>query len=164
LDRTLARGFGCHKVQRSAATAGALPKLPACPRPAPTRFRVYFNRLVSPFVSEKQRPPPLQLRGHYRLWSWLIPVFKLPDGELLESAGLDALVRTRSLQPAAYDAADGSLGHSAGDPNLDRVLACACAPPPLRPTNSPPPAQVAQRILGFGCLALLPLSVLAVAV
>ncbi|EFN50567.1 hypothetical protein CHLNCDRAFT_136274 [Chlorella variabilis] len=77
-------------------------------------FRVYFNRLVSTAVPEAQRPPPLKLGGHHHLWSWLIPVFKLSDGALLESAGLDALV--------------------------------------------------AQRILGFGCLALLPLTILGVGV
>lgn len=43
-------------------------------------------------MPEAQRPPPLKLGGHHHLWSWLIPVFKLSDGALLESAGLDALV------------------------------------------------------------------------
>jgi hypothetical protein len=85
--------------------------LPAC---HPFRFQIYFARLVSPKVPAWRRPPPLDLRGLRRLWSWLTPVFSLSDGALLESAGLDALV--------------------------------------------------AQRVLGFGVLAMLPLSILGVAV
>lgn len=57
------------------------------------RFRIYFQRLVSPLLQDAQRPPPLLLKGHYRLWSWVIPVFKVSDQTLLETAGLDALVR-----------------------------------------------------------------------
>lgn len=54
------------------------------------RFRIYFNRLHLPQVLK--RPPPLQLGGLRQLWSWLVPVFTVSDKELLETAGLDALV------------------------------------------------------------------------
>lgn len=55
-----------------------------------TKFRLYFARLDMPQVSLK--PPEMRTDGHYRWWSWLIPVFTVSDDELLESAGLDALV------------------------------------------------------------------------
>lgn len=67
------------------------------PLPSAPRFRVYFNRLVSPYTLSKQRPPPLKLGGHHQIWSWLIPVFTLPDGDLLRVAGLDALVGGRAV-------------------------------------------------------------------
>jgi uncharacterized membrane protein YgcG len=43
------------------------------------------------------KPPPLNLRGFHRLWSWLIPVFKVSDEELLLSAGMDALIAIRVI-------------------------------------------------------------------
>ena len=46
---------------------------------------------LSPHVERK--PPAMKLKGHHRLWSWLKPVFSVPDEELLRSSGLDALVR-----------------------------------------------------------------------
>ena len=64
----------------------------ASPAPRACRFRIYFNRLVMPGLTPAQRPPPMKLHSHFRLWSWLTPVFGVSDGALLESAGLDALV------------------------------------------------------------------------
>lgn len=49
------------------------------------------NAQLSPHVERK--PPAMELTGHHRLWSWLKPVFSVPDEELLRSSGLDALVR-----------------------------------------------------------------------
>lgn len=54
------------------------------------KFRFYQARLDMRQVTHK--PPPLKLKGLYRLWSWLIPVFKVSDEDLLLSAGMDALV------------------------------------------------------------------------
>ncbi|KAK2078620.1 hypothetical protein QBZ16_003460 [Prototheca wickerhamii] len=58
-------------------------------------FRFYQARLLSPHVERK--PPAMKLKGHHRLWSWLKPVFSVPDEELLRSSGLDALVATRII-------------------------------------------------------------------
>lgn len=57
------------------------------------RFAVYFAKSVIPGLS--QRPPKLEMKGHYRLWSWLIPVFKVNEHELLSLAGMDAVVAIR---------------------------------------------------------------------
>lgn len=78
------------------------------------RFRIYFNRMCLAEVPPALRPPRMQLGGHHQLWSWLVPVFTVPDGKLLESAGLDALI--------------------------------------------------SQRIIGFGCLMFLPLTILGLGV
>ena len=59
------------------------------------KFRFYQARLDMPQVTHK--PPPLDLHGFHRLWSWLIPVFKVSDEELLLSAGMDALIAIRVL-------------------------------------------------------------------
>ena len=37
------------------------------------------------------------LRGHHRIWSWLVPVFSVSDEELLLSAGMDALIGVRII-------------------------------------------------------------------
>lgn len=58
-------------------------------------YRIYANRLFLGQVRAK--PPALPLLGHRRWWSWVLPVFKVPDAQLLESAGLDALVTQRIL-------------------------------------------------------------------
>lgn len=57
--------------------------------------RIYENRLHLPQV--KLKPLPMDLRGFRRWWSWLEPVFTVPDAQLLESSGLDALVMMRIL-------------------------------------------------------------------
>lgn len=56
---------------------------------------IYTKRAQLPDLA--WRPPPLKLLGLHRLWSYLGPVFTVSDGELLRSAGLDALVLTRCL-------------------------------------------------------------------
>lgn len=56
-------------------------------------FSIYSRRLSIPNTA--RRPPPLKLRGHWRLWSWLIPTWNLPDLQLLRSSGFDALVAVR---------------------------------------------------------------------
>lgn len=43
------------------------------------------------------KPPPIRSRGFHRFWSWLSPVFKVSDQELLASSGLDALMAVRIL-------------------------------------------------------------------
>lgn len=70
-------------------------------RAPPTSFRVYFGRLVSPFVSPAHRPPALRLGSHWQLWSWLLPVFNVSDQRLLETVGLDALVGGRAARAGA---------------------------------------------------------------
>ena len=59
------------------------------------KFRLYQARLNMPTVVHK--PPNLKLKGLCRWWSWLIPVFKVSDEELLKSAGMDALIAVRVL-------------------------------------------------------------------
>ena len=61
-----------------------------------------------PGLTAAQRPPAMKLHSHFRLWSWLTPVFGVSDGALLESAGLDALVS------AAIAAGLQLLGAAAG--------------------------------------------------
>ena len=51
---------------------------------------IYTKRAQLPDLA--WRPPPLKLLGLQRLWGYLGPVFTVSDGELLRSAGLDALV------------------------------------------------------------------------
>ena len=50
-----------------------------------------------PQLAEEQRPPPMELRGHHRIWSWLVPVWQVGDEELLRMVGLDALVAQRTV-------------------------------------------------------------------
>lgn len=54
------------------------------------KFRFYEARIDMPQVTHK--PPPMNKKGLARLWSWLKPVFRVSDAELLSSAGMDALV------------------------------------------------------------------------
>ncbi|KAL4451743.1 hypothetical protein ABPG75_007405 [Micractinium tetrahymenae] len=61
------------------------------------KFCIYFNRLRLPEVPPTLRPPPLDVSGLRRLWSWLVPVFTVSDKQLLESAGLDALMAQRVI-------------------------------------------------------------------
>ncbi|KAL4421157.1 hypothetical protein ABPG77_000792 [Micractinium sp. CCAP 211/92] len=61
------------------------------------KFRIYFNRLQLREVPPALRPPPLDVSGLRRLWSWLGPVLTVPDKRLLESAGLDALMAQRVI-------------------------------------------------------------------
>ena len=58
-------------------------------------FSFYEARLHLPNVSHK--PPAMRLRGLSRLYSWLVPVFKVTDEEFVLSAGLDALVAVRII-------------------------------------------------------------------
>jgi hypothetical protein len=60
-------------------------------------FTIYSSRLISGAVPLGRRPPLMRLGGHHQLWSWLVPVFSVSDGELLRKAGLDALVAQRIL-------------------------------------------------------------------
>lgn len=68
--------------------------------PEPVEIR---NDLSSPHTVQlsphvERKPPAMKLKGHHRLWSWLKPVFSVPDEELLRSSGLDALVRERERE------------------------------------------------------------------
>ncbi len=61
-----------------------------------TKFRLYQARLHMPTVTHK--PPKLRLSAwHHRWWSWVIPVFRVSDEELLKSAGMDALIAVKIL-------------------------------------------------------------------
>ena len=52
---------------------------------------IYEKRVQLPDVHA--RPPPLRLAGVlHRCAGFLVPVFVLSDGELMQTAGLDALV------------------------------------------------------------------------
>ena len=56
-------------------------------------FSIYSRRKWLP--NRIRRPPKLHLQGHWRIWSWLIPTWNVPDIELLRSSGFDALVAVR---------------------------------------------------------------------
>ena len=61
-----------------------------------TKFRLYQARLHMPTVTHK--PPKLLLSAwHHRWWSWVVPVFRVSDEELLKSAGMDALIAVKIL-------------------------------------------------------------------
>ena len=61
-----------------------------------TKFRLYQARLHMPTVTHK--PPQLLLSAwHHRWWSWVVPVFRVSDEELLKSAGMDALIAVKIL-------------------------------------------------------------------
>jgi len=61
-----------------------------------TKFRLYQARLHMPTVTHK--PPQLKLSAwHHRWWSWVVPVFRVSDEELLKSAGMDALIAVKIL-------------------------------------------------------------------
>ncbi|KAL0050236.1 hypothetical protein WJX82_006955 [Trebouxia sp. C0006] len=63
-------------------------------------IRIYSTRLFLPQVHIK--PPRLQFGGIQQLWTWLYPVFRTTDVELLHTAGMDSLmmswVTTLALQ------------------------------------------------------------------
>jgi len=58
-------------------------------------IKVYRARLLSPATSVK--PKPLPLGGFRQLWSWVIPVLSQSEIEMLESAGMDAVMLCRFL-------------------------------------------------------------------
>lgn len=61
-----------------------------------TKFRLYQARLHMPTVIHK--PPKLLMSAwHHRWWSWVVPVFRVSDEELLKSAGMDALIAVKIL-------------------------------------------------------------------
>ena len=142
------------KCAQGVAAVGACRARSARPRPAPRgvptllpplhprRFRIYTNRLVMPQVPESKRPPPMRLGGHHQLWSWLVPVFTLSDGQLLRSAGLDALVRSVCVRGGGGESLKLLRAWCLGCMRArgrQRVLAeCACPRPPPGPTPRPP--------------------------
>ena len=58
-------------------------------------IKVYRARLLSPATSVK--PKPLPLGGVRQLWSWVVPVLSQSEIEMLESAGMDAVMLCRFL-------------------------------------------------------------------
>jgi DNA-directed RNA polymerase III subunit RPC2 len=57
--------------------------------------KVYRARLLSPATSVK--PKPLPVGGVRQLWSWIVPVLSQSEIEMLESAGMDAVMLCRFL-------------------------------------------------------------------
>lgn len=59
-------------------------------------FPIYQARM---YIAKKQwRPALMPLKGHRRLWSWLVPPFTVSDSELLRQAGLDAVASLRIIE------------------------------------------------------------------
>lgn len=58
-------------------------------------FTIYFTKLALPGVSP--RPPTMKLSGHHRIWSWLVPVFKINNEEFLRMSGFDAFVAVKII-------------------------------------------------------------------
>lgn len=134
--------------------------MPLLPNPCShCSFRIYYNRLEAPQVRPEQRPPPLRLGSHWQLWSWLIPVFSVSDEQLLEQCGLDALVSAWGLCccDVGYPGRNKQMETDwFGHPLMHRTSQTVPCPTPRM--------QVAQRVMGFGCMCMLPLTVLGVAV
>lgn len=125
------------------------------------RFAIYFNRLRLPEVPPALRPPPMDVSGLRRLWSWLGPVLTVPDKRLLESAGLDALVGAGEVHRRL---GAGGLGCIAPK---DGATMCILADAHPFVTCCPDAAarlQMAQRVIGFGNLMFAPLTILGVGV
>ena len=59
-------------------------------------FEIYFTNLVLPGV--RFRPPKMKLGGWHQLWSWAAPIYTVKEKDLLQIAGIDALVAVRILQ------------------------------------------------------------------
>lgn len=133
----------------------------------------------------RARPPPLRRSGLlHRCLGFLTPVFLLSDGELVQTAGLDALVGAG--QPLVEHACTGWRGRAlalsrplsfpqqAKRPVLLLVacLACCCAscarfaaPHSSLPASlCPPYAQVLTRFLVLGVHIFVPVAALCCAV
>jgi hypothetical protein len=123
--------------------------------------------------SVSQKPPQLRLRGHERFWGWLKPVFRVSDEELVRTAGLDALIAVRGVQ--------FELQATVGSHSWESTPCCvhsACCCHPLRLTLRPQPPQPVShcllpsnggwcpqvRILSFGVMLFLPMTVLGLGV
>ena len=111
-----------------------------------------------PAVSRK--PPQLKLHGHQRFWGWLMPVFKVTDEELVRSAGLDALIGVSCSLGRSSRA-----GLSVRSSRAAVVLFWCATPASTQHSASQHPPTLPQvRIISFGVMLFLPMTVLSLAV
>ena len=119
------------------------------------------------------RPPPLSHRGALaRAASWLVPVFSVPDAELVRSAGLDALLVHRTLSfgllffsPLAvvgcavllplYATAGGSTTSSSSSPSSSAASSARVQKLAQLALGNLPPGSRAQLVPFFFCVAAL---------
>jgi len=119
------------------------------------------------------RPPPLSHRGALaRAASWLVPVFSVPDAELVRSAGLDALMVHRTLSfgllffsPLAvvgcavllplYATAGGSTTSSSSSPSSSAASSARVQKLAQLALGNLPPGSRAQLVPFFFCVAAL---------
>ena len=137
------------------------PLTPVAPPAAPPA------RLLQQITDLPFRPPPLLVRGLLnRCFGYLAPVFLLTDGELMQTAGIDALVSQR-LQRAggqgglAYSRTACLPGWVSGRAQADSHSRAAWKPNPTPPRC---PVQMLCRFVALGVQIFAPLSALCCAV
>ena len=85
----------------------------------------------------EHRPRRLKLGGWQQAWTYFIPVFTVTEEELLDTAGLDAMVGRRGRGLGAWEEGEGSVRAS-----LLMVKGGWRFPPyslKVRPLRPPPP-------------------------
>lgn len=124
----------------------------ACLRGPFRRVLVKRNQLTDLFA----RPPPLRIQGFvFRCFGWLWPVFILSDGDFVQTAGLDALVRGEAR-------VQGGL-HPPACPALRRAALRVGSDHPALALHDCP-LQIITRFLVLGIQLFTPISVVCCAV